>query len=132
VIYGDFLNKVATGRKLPLSQVQNIAKGRVWTGADAKSRGLVDELGGFWTAVAAAKKLTGIAPQEAVSFRIYPKRASFFAALSSAFSGTAAGIRAMQGVAAIQELPIARAMVGAMADSSTGGVQMKAEGLPIE
>src|SRR6185437_9500439 len=98
--------KVATGRKLPLAQVQNIAKGRVWTGADAKSRGLVDELGGFWTAVAAAKKLTGIAANEDVSFKIYPKRASFFTALASAFSGTAAGVRAMQGVAAIERLPV--------------------------
>ena len=42
------------------AQVQNIAKGRVWTGADAKPSGLVDELGGFWTAVADVKKLAGI------------------------------------------------------------------------
>ena len=37
-IYADFTQKVAGGRKLPLSQVQDIAKGRVWTGADAKPR----------------------------------------------------------------------------------------------
>jgi protease-4 len=132
VIYADFLQKVATGRKLPLSQVQNIAKGRVWTGADAKSRGLVDELGGFWTAVADVKKLTGIAPGEAVNFKMYPKRASFFGALASAFSGTAAGVHAMQGLAAIEQLPVARAVLGAMADSSRGGVQMKAANLPVE
>jgi len=131
VIYADFLQKVATGRKLPLAQVQNIAKGRVWTGADAKSRGLVDELGGFWTAVAAAKKLTGIAANEDVSFKIYPKRASFFTALASAFSGTAAGVRAMQGVAAIERLPVARAVMGAMMESAESGVRMKADNLPI-
>ena len=50
VIYDDFLHKVAAGRKLPFEQVQAAAKGRVWTGADAKTKGLVDELGGFWTA----------------------------------------------------------------------------------
>jgi len=131
VIYADFLQKVSTGRRLPLSQVQNIAKGRVWTGADAKSHGLVDELGGFWTAVADVKKLAGIAPDRQVNFKIYPKRASFFGALASAFSGTAAGMRAMQGVAAIEQLPVARAVLGAVADSSRGGVQMKAENLPI-
>jgi protease IV len=131
VIYADFLQKVATGRKLPLTQVQALAKGRVWTGADAKSRGLVDELGGFWAAVADAKKLTGIAPRQEVSFRVYPKRASFFAALASAFSGTSAGLRAMQGLAAIEQLPVARAVLRAMADSSSGGVQMKADNLPV-
>ncbi|MBV9061321.1 MAG: signal peptide peptidase SppA [Alphaproteobacteria bacterium] len=131
VIYADFLNKVATGRKLPLTQVQQIARGRVWTGADAKRRGLVDELGGFWTAVADAKKLSGIAPQEETAFRIYPRRATFFAALASAFTGTAAGIHAMQGLAAFEQLPLARAVLGAVADARQSGVQMKAEGLPI-
>ena len=130
VIYADFLQKVATGRKLPLSQVQNIAMGRVWTGADAKSRGLVDQLGNFWTAVADAKKLTGIAPAQTVSFKFYPKRASFFSALASVFSGTSAGLRAMQGLAAVEQLPVARAVMHAMADSAQGGVQMKAENLP--
>jgi protease-4 len=131
VIYADFLQKVSTGRKLPLQQVQDIAKGRVWTGADAKGHGLVDELGGFWTAVAAAKKLSGIAANEDVSFKIYPKKASFFAALSSAFSGTAAGVRAMRGLAAIERLPVARAILKGMADSAETGVRLKADNLPI-
>jgi len=38
-IYDDFKHKVAAGRKLPLDKVQEIARGRVWTGADASSRG---------------------------------------------------------------------------------------------
>ena len=42
--------KVAAGRKLPLDKVRDVASGRVWSGADAKTRGLVDSLGGFWTA----------------------------------------------------------------------------------
>ena len=47
VIYNDFMQKVAKGRKLPFDRVEAVAKGRVWTGADAQSRGLVDDLGGF-------------------------------------------------------------------------------------
>src|SRR5262249_55330565 len=47
MIYADFTAKVAAGRHLPLTVVQGIAKGRVWTGADAHERHLVDELGGF-------------------------------------------------------------------------------------
>ena len=62
LVYADFTQKVAAGRKLPLERVQQVARGRVWTGADAKERGLVDELGGFWTAVADVKRLAGIAP----------------------------------------------------------------------
>src|SRR5579863_866126 len=50
VIYDDFTQKVADGRKLPLDKVRDVAKGRVWSGVDAKTRGLVDSLGGFWTA----------------------------------------------------------------------------------
>ena len=53
MIYDDFLHKVAAGRQLPLAQVQDVARGRVWTGADAKTHGLVDGLGGFWTAAGA-------------------------------------------------------------------------------
>lgn len=131
VVYSDFLQKVATGRKLPLAQVQTLAKGRVWTGADAKNRGLVDELGGLWTAVADAKKLAGIAANESVGFEIYPKRTNFFAALASTLTGTMAGVRTMQGLAAIEELPVARALMSMMADSRSA-VQMKATNLPAD
>lgn len=56
-IYANFLTRVATGRKLAPERVAEIAKGRVWTGAQAKSLGLVDELGGFYQAVAKARQL---------------------------------------------------------------------------
>ena len=46
-IYEDFTNKVASGRDLPIEDVLDIAKGRVWTGEDALERGLVDALGGY-------------------------------------------------------------------------------------
>jgi len=131
VIYADFTQKVADGRKLPIGKVQEIAKGRVWTGADAKARGLVDQLGSFWTAVDVAKKLSGISASQRVAFKIYPKRIGFFDALGSAFSGTAAGVRALEGLSVIEQLPVARSMIGALSDAAQGGVQMKAENLPI-
>jgi len=46
-MYSAFLGIVAQGRKLPLDEVEKVAEGRVWSGTDAKARGLVDELGGF-------------------------------------------------------------------------------------
>ncbi|OCR02461.1 signal peptide peptidase SppA [Oscillatoriales cyanobacterium USR001] len=55
-IYDRFTNKVAQSRKLPLSRVQEIAQGRVWSGATAKKLGLVDEIGGLENAIQAAAK----------------------------------------------------------------------------
>ena len=56
-IYAGFVARVAEGRKLPPERVREIAKGRVWTGEQAKQLGLVDELGGFYDAVDKAKSL---------------------------------------------------------------------------
>jgi protease-4 len=132
VIYADFTSKVAAGRKLPLAKVQEIAKGRVWSGADAKDRGLVDQMGGFWTAVADAQKLAGL-PQTkgTVAFKRYPQSKGFFAALGSAFDGTAAGVRAMQGLAAIENLPVARAVIAAAAVSQRDDLELRATDLPV-
>jgi protease-4 len=59
-IYAGFVGRVAEGRKLPVERVREIAKGRVWTGVQAKQLGLVDELGGFYEAVEKAKGLANI------------------------------------------------------------------------
>ncbi|WP_426029731.1 signal peptide peptidase SppA [Caulobacter sp. DWP3-1-3b2] len=59
-IYAGFVARVAEGRKLPPERVREIAKGRVWTGAQAQQLGLVDELGGFYEAVDKAKSLANI------------------------------------------------------------------------
>jgi len=72
-IYGDFTGKVADGRKLPLEQVIEAAKGQVWSGEDAKALGLVDALGGLRTARNLAVEAAGIGPAEAVRFKIFPE-----------------------------------------------------------
>ncbi len=59
-IYNGFITRVAQGRRLPVERVREIAKGRVWTGVQAKSLGLVDHLGGFYDAVDRAKVLAKI------------------------------------------------------------------------
>ncbi|MBI1199976.1 MAG: signal peptide peptidase SppA [Phenylobacterium sp.] len=59
-IYGEFVARVARGRNLPEARVREIAKGHVWTGAQAKALGLVDEVGGFYQAVDKAKALAGL------------------------------------------------------------------------
>src|SRR6476646_10017112 len=50
-VYAGFKDRVAAGRRLDKDSVEKIARGRVWTGEDAKARGLVDELGGYDTAL---------------------------------------------------------------------------------
>jgi len=59
-IYRSFLHTVASGRNLPVEKVASLAEGRVWSGADAHRLGLVDSLGSFHNAIAAAAKLAGI------------------------------------------------------------------------
>jgi protease-4 len=55
-IYTDFIRKVSDGRKMSPESVHRYARGRVWTGSDAKKIGLVDELGGLNDAIAYAAK----------------------------------------------------------------------------
>ena len=58
--YGRFKDRVATGRKLALEQVEEIAQGRVWSGEEALKIGLVDEIGGLDKALAFAKGKAGL------------------------------------------------------------------------
>jgi protease-4 len=73
-IYDVFVQRVAEGRNLSRERVDEIGRGRVWTGAQAKEHGLVDELGGFMTALRAAKVAAGIDPQQEVELVYYPRR----------------------------------------------------------
>jgi protease-4 len=72
LLYTDFVERVAQGREMSVEAVDAIARGRVWTGADAKERGLVDELGGLRTAITRAKVLAGLEPDVDVRLVSYP------------------------------------------------------------
>ncbi|MEM7354319.1 MAG: signal peptide peptidase SppA [Acidobacteriota bacterium] len=58
--YQDFLDRVAEARGMTTEEVDEIARGRVWSGADAKDLGLVDRLGGLEEAIASAAEMTGL------------------------------------------------------------------------
>jgi protease IV len=70
-IYADFTGKVAAGRGLTAAQVEEVARGRVWTGADARERGLVDELGGMEAAARHARSRAGL--PDSAPLRVYPR-----------------------------------------------------------
>lgn len=72
LLYADFMARVAEGRNLTKDAVDRVARGRVWTGADALERGLVDELGGFRTALRRAKILAGLDEDADVRIVTYP------------------------------------------------------------
>ena len=72
LFYTDFVQRVADGRHLSTQAVEEVARGRVWTGADALERGLVDELGGLRTAVRRAKVLAGLDEDAEVRIVSYP------------------------------------------------------------
>ncbi|WP_106239035.1 signal peptide peptidase SppA [Allonocardiopsis opalescens] len=70
-VYDDFTAKAAEGRGMPVERLRELAKGRVWTGADAAANGLVDELGGLRRAVAIAREKGGLPADAPV--RAYPQ-----------------------------------------------------------
>lgn len=73
-VYADFTQRVGEARKLSPPQVDQVARGRVWTGIDAKRVGLVDELGGLALAVDYAKAAAGIDTTSGITLRRLPER----------------------------------------------------------
>ena len=80
-IYGDFLGKVADGRGLAVEEVRQVAGGRIWSGADASVRGLVDALGGFDVALANARELMGVEADAPLRVVLFPEQRDPFTAL---------------------------------------------------
>lgn len=76
-IYDRFVTLVATGRKLPKETVHEHARGRAWTGVDAKEIGLVDELGGLPVALGLATQLAGVPERKKARLRAYPSPSTF-------------------------------------------------------
>lgn len=75
--YNNFVAKAAEGRQKTFDQIDNLARGRVWTGRQAVKIGLVDTLGGLDTALNIAKKMAGMSADEEIQIVIYPKEKSW-------------------------------------------------------
>ena len=86
--YQGFVAKVAASRKKTPAEIDAIAQGRVWTGAQAHERGLVDHLGGLDVAIAAAKKRAGIDDDDDVEVVVYPHPRTVYEAFSDQFGGS--------------------------------------------
>lgn len=77
-IYEQFLERVAAARNLPLEEVERLGRGRVWTGRQARELKLVDELGGLFQAMEAARELAGISPETELRLVVWPARRSLW------------------------------------------------------
>lgn len=84
--YQLFLTRVAEGRDLSLEEADRIGQGRVWTGHQALELGLVDELGGLYTAVRRAKQAVGLEPTDDVYLVPFPKQRSLTDQIFDAFA----------------------------------------------
>ncbi len=72
-IYDAFVQRVSDGRGMQTQQVDAIGRGRVFTGLQASTNGLVDVVGGFDAALAEARQLAGIAPDAPVQLVDFPR-----------------------------------------------------------
>jgi protease-4 len=118
-IYDTFIARVAAGRNLPVERVREIAKGRVWTGAQAKSLGLVDEVGGFYQAVDRAKALAGLKGE--VTLRRMTPTDGAFEALQKALGLSASSARTLAAAAWVFGDPRAQRVIDEMAQARLRG-----------
>ena len=81
--YQDFVPKVAKGRQKDPQYIDSVAQGRVWTGGQAKDRGLVDDFGGLDKAIEVAKQLAKIPADKGVERVILPYPTTFLQQLLS-------------------------------------------------
>lgn len=88
-IYEDFTTKAAKGRDMPLVELRRLARGRVWSGADAHRLGLVDRLGGYDEAFAEIREQLGLAEDAPLDLEPFPRPKTAFEALMARFTGDA-------------------------------------------
>jgi protease-4 len=110
VVYDGFITRVASGRHLSPDKVREIAKGRVYTGAQALKLGLVDQLGGFYEAVDKARQLAGLSGE--VRLKEFTGELSFWDAVGRMFGIGADSAQSLATIHAVLADPNARAIAG--------------------
>lgn len=124
--YDAFLGVVASGRELTPEQARAIAKGRVWTGAQARERGLVDELGGLDVAVARAKQLAEIDADKSVTLKLYPRQKSPVEELQALFGASEQAARAAALLSIVASDESVNAVVEAAQERRQGALRARA------
>lgn len=112
-IYEGFVKRVSEGRKLPPERVREIAKGRVWTGVQARQLKLVDQLGGYYDAIDIAKRLAKIEGEARIKH--ISGSSSPFEALEKFFGVSSTSVRTLAAAAWVMGDPRAEAIMDEMA-----------------
>ncbi|EMS60651.1 Protease 4 [Triticum urartu] len=117
--YASFRDKAAMSRSMSIDQMETVAQGRVWSGQDAASRGLVDSLGGFSQALAIAKQRAKIPQDKKVRLVEISKASPTLPEILSGIGGSILGVdRVVKGV--LQDV------------TSLNGVQARMDGILFE
>jgi protease-4 len=112
--YRDFVERVAAGRKRPYDQVEPLAQGRAWVGAQAKQNGLVDELGGLDRAVELIKQKAKIPASEKISLVTYPPKKTVWDFLSNRSDESMESMLEKRAQMLVGRVPIRALMHGGM------------------
>ena len=99
--YRSFVTKVAVARKKTYDQIDPLAQGRVWMGAQAASNGLVDRLGGLNEAVQLLRQKAKFAPDTAMMLVPFPPRRSLFDMLFNSTPDSMADAQVARGLESI-------------------------------
>ena len=110
-IYADFTNLVAKGRDLSDAQVDALARGRVWTGAQGLELGLVDSLGGLDVAIDRALELAEADADDGYRLKIYPEAPSFEEQLARIFQVQAGNQAELARLQALLDTPEVRKLL---------------------
>ncbi|HEY7529071.1 MAG TPA: signal peptide peptidase SppA [Gemmatimonadota bacterium] len=121
-LYRAFVARVAEGRERTVGQIDSVAGGRVWTGAQAVRNGLVDRLGGLDDAVEVAKELAGIDPEARVDLVVYPEGSTLIERLLAMAGAPGSGLARVLGPHAAG--PRAGTTGSAVAPTLTGAAEL--------
>ncbi len=127
-VYDRFTGLVAEGRKLPLQKVQEIARGRVWSGEDGLKNGLVDKNGDLIFAIEEASRLAGFKPDDGYDLRMIHRTSPFELLTSTMMQAKIAGVpesRIAEAVGSIVGRERAEVLIGQLRQmSQQSGVQL--------
>ncbi len=124
-VYADFMTKVGAGRSMTVDGVRAVAKGQVWSGADGHGNGLVDELGGYMTALALARKAANIPDDQAVDLVEFPQVDNSLAGLLQRLTDADSSEDAVRLARLVKVLePVARVVAPVVDDSAANNLRM--------
>ncbi|MBF0325683.1 MAG: signal peptide peptidase SppA [Alphaproteobacteria bacterium] len=123
-IYADFTHKAADGRKIAKDKIEPVARGRVWSGADAKTVGLVDVLGGWTTTFEQVREVAGLERDAPLKLVAFPEPKKPWEMLGKVLGGGLVGDESTRAMAKIARIiaPVAEQME--ILDPQAGSLRM--------